>query len=311
MQLFRKIADFPPALRGGALTIGNFDGVHLGHQVLINQLKNYAAELGSAAIVFTFDPHPVRILRPDQTPPPLTWTNRKADLLAELGVDVVVAYPTDRELLNLTYQEFFQQIVVDQLGAKAMVEGPNFYFGKGREGNIDTLSVLCDENKVQLKIVKPLLTDDSYVSSSRIRELIREGKVAAATEMLTHPYRIRGMVTHGAARGSKIGYPTANLDAIDTLVPSKGVYAGRTYVDGRSHWSAINIGPNPTFGEQVVKVESHLLDFESSLYGQVIEVDFIRRLRDIRQFESAEELTQQLSHDVAETRNIARQMSSY
>jgi riboflavin kinase/FMN adenylyltransferase len=309
MQLFRKLSDFPPALRGGALTIGNFDGVHLGHQILINELKNYATELGSAAIVFTFDPHPVRILRPDQTPPPLTWTNRKADLLAELGVDVVVAYPTDREMLNLTYQEFFQQIVIDQLGAKAMVEGPNFFFGKEREGNIETLAGLCDENQVRLKIVEPLLAEDTYVSSSRIRDLIRAGMVAAATEMLTHPYRIRGLVTHGAARGSQIGFPTANLDAIDTLVPSKGVYAGRTYVDGRSHWSAIHIGPNPTFGEQVGKVESHLLDFASSLYGQVIEVDFIRRLRDIRQFESAEELKQQLAQDVAETRNIARQMS--
>lgn len=309
MQLIRRLSDFPPTLRGGALTIGNFDGVHLGHQVLINQLKNYATELGSAAIVFTFDPHPVRLLRPEQTPPPLTWTNRKADLLAELGVDVVVAYPTDREMLNLTYQEFFQQIVIDQLGAKAMVEGPNFFFGKGRKGNTEKLSILCEENKVRLNIVAPLLADDNYVSSSRIRELIREGEVAAAAEMLTHPYRIRGMVTHGAARGSKIGFPTANLDAIDTLVPAKGVYAGRTYVAGRSHWSALHIGPNPTFGEQVIKVESHLLDFESSLYGQVIEVDFICRLRDIRQFESAEELKQQLSQDVAETRNIARQMS--
>ena len=309
MQLFRNLSKVPASVRGGALTIGNFDGVHLGHKQLIDQLKDFATKLDNAAVVFTFDPHPVRILRPEQTPPPLTWTNRKADLLAELGVDVVVAYPTDRELLNLTYREFFQQIVIEQLGAKAMVEGPNFYFGKGREGNIETLADLCEENQVQLKIVEPLMEEDSFISSSRIRELIREGKVGAAAEMLTHPYRIRGMVTHGAARGAKIGFPTANLDAIDTLVPSMGVYAGRTFVDGRAHWSAIHIGPSPTFGEQIPKVESHLLDFESSLYGQVIEVDFIRRLRDIRQFASAEELTHQLTQDISETRNVARQVS--
>ncbi len=308
MQLFRKLTDFPDNLRGGALTIGNFDGVHRGHQIIINQLKKFAAELDGAAIVFTFDPHPVRILRPDQTPPPLTWTNRKADLLAELGIDAVIAYPTDRAMLALTYQEFFEQIVVDQIGAKAMVEGPNFFFGRGREGNIETLGSLCQKKRVQLKIVEPLVDSDAFVSSSRIRELIRVGEVDEAAQWLTHPYRIRGMVTHGAARGSKIGFATANLDAIDTLVPAKGVYAGRTYVDGRSHWSAINIGPNPTFGEKISKVESHLLDFEGSIYGQVIEVDFVSRLRDIRQFETVEQLKEQLQKDVAETRRIARRM---
>ena len=262
MKLIRKLSDFPASMQGGALTIGNFDGVHKGHGVLINELKRFAAELNGPAIVFTFDPHPVRLLRPEQTPPPLTWTNRKADLLAELGVDAVVAYPTNRDMLELTYQEFFDQIIIERLGAKAMVEGPNFFFGRQREGNIENLGQLCEQNSVRLKIVEPILESEAYISSSRIRDLIRSGDVDAAREMLTRPYRIRGMVTHGAARGSKIGFPTANLDAIDTLIPSMGVYAGRTYVHGRSHWSAIHIGPNPTFGEEHPKVESHLLDFE-------------------------------------------------
>ena len=136
--------------------------------------------------------------------------------------------------------------------------------------------------------------------------MIQAGEVDAAVSMLTQPYRIRGMVTHGASRGSAIGFPTANLDAIDTLVPAMGVYAGRTYVDGRSHWSAIHIGPNPTFGELHRKVESHLLNFEDSIYGKSIEVDFVSRLRDIRQFKSAELLVQQLKSDVDSTREIAR-----
>ncbi len=200
MKLFRKLTDFPETLRGGALSIGNFDGVHRGHSQIVDRLKQFAAELGGSAIVFTFDPHPVRILRPEMAPPPLTWINRKADLLAELGVDVVLAYPTDEQLLSLTYREFFDQIICDKLGAKAMVEGPNFYFGHGREGNIDTLAQLCDEHEIQLEVLNPVVESGEYISSSRIRELIRSGDVAASRDMLTQPYRIRGMVTHGAAR---------------------------------------------------------------------------------------------------------------
>lgn len=306
MKLIRQLSEFPQSLRGCAVAIGNFDGVHRGHGVLIDQLKSFASELDGAAVVFTFDPHPVRILRPEETPPPLTWTNRKADLLAELGVDAVVAYPTNKELLQLSYQDFYQQIVIEALGAKAMVEGPNFFFGRGREGNTDRLQELCDAADVRLKIVVPREDDGQLISSSRVRKLVQAGDVAAAATMLTQPYRIRGMVTHGAARGTSIGFPTANLDAIDTLIPAMGVYAGRTYVDGRSHWSAINIGPNPTFGESHRKVESHLLNFEGSIYGKSIEVDFVSRLRDIRQFESAELLVQQLKSDVDSTREIAR-----
>ena len=306
MKLIRQLSEFPDSLRGCAVAIGNFDGVHRGHGVLIDQLKAFASELDGAAVVFTFDPHPVRILRPEQTPPPLTWTNRKADLLAELGVDAVVAYPTNKELLSLSYQDFYQQIVIDALGAKAMVEGPNFFFGRGREGNTDRLQELCTAANVQLKIVVPRKDEGELISSSRVRRLIQEGDVDAAVTMLTQPYRIRGMVTHGAARGSSMGFPTANLDAIDTLIPAMGVYAGRTYVDGRSHWSAIHIGPNPTFGESHRKVESHLLNFEGSIYGKSIEVDFVSRLRDICQFESPELLIQQLKSDVDSTREIAR-----
>lgn len=310
MKLFRKLTNFPDSLRGGALTIGNFDGVHLGHATIISRLKHFATKLNGAAIVFTFDPHPVRILRPEMAPPPLTWTNRKADLLAELGIDVVVAYPTDPKLLGLTYQDFFNQIIRDQIGAQAMVEGPNFFFGRGREGNTQSLKELCDQNQIELEILEPVVETDEYISSSRIRDLVRDGEVETARKMLTQPYRIRGMVTHGAARGTTIGFPTANLDAIDTLIPAKGVYAGRTYVDGRPHWSAVNVGPNPTFGDQALKVESHILDFEASIYGQPVEVDFIARLRDIRQFKSTAELQNQLRIDVDATRNIARSFAN-
>ena len=165
-------------------------------------------------------------------------------MLAELGVDAVIAYPTDRDLLSLTYKEFFAQIIQQKINACAMVEGPNFFFGKGRAGTPEKLGELCQQNDIELTILEPSIKGDEFISSSRIRNLIRDGDVDQAREMLTRPYRIRGMVTHGAARGRKIGFPTAN-GAIDTLVPAKGVYAGRAIVNNKSHWAAIHIGPNP------------------------------------------------------------------
>ena len=301
MQLLRSLDDLPSSLRGGAVSIGNFDGVHLGHARIIERLREMAKSLGGPSIVFTFDPHPVRLLRPDKAPPPLTWTDRKAELLAELGVDAVIAFPTDERLLALTAEEFFTQIVRESLSATGMVEGPNFFFGKNRAGNITLLAQLCAAAGMQLTIVDPLKAGEDYVSSSRIRTLIAGGDVGLARELLTQPFRIRGMVIHGAARGGKIGFPTANIDAIDTLVPAHGVYAGRAYV-GLDRWlAAVNIGPAPTFGENAVKVEAHLIGFHGSLYGQPIEVDFLTRLRGVQTFGSVDALQAQLALDVQAT----------
>ena len=304
MHLLRSLDELPPSLRHGAVSIGNFDGVHRGHARIVQRLKAAAQTVGGPAVVFTFDPHPVRLLRPDLAPPPLTWTERKSELLADLGVDAVVAYPTDENLLALSPEDFFARILLEQLAARAMVEGPNFFFGRDRVGNVDTLTQLCDRHGVKLKIVAPLQEGDAYVSSSRIRQMIAGGDVDLAREMLTQPYRLRGMVTHGAARGSKIGFPTANLDAIDTILPGHGVYACRALVGGTRWPAAVNIGPNPTFGEQAVKVEAHLIDFDGCLYGQPLELDFFSRLRSIRPFSGVEELQAQLANDVQRTRQI-------
>lgn len=287
------------------MAIGNFDGVHLGHRRIAERLLERAREVGGPAIVFTFDPHPVRLLRPSESPPPLTWTERKAQLLKEIGVDWVVAYPTDQRLLQLSAQQFFDQIVVDAVGARAMVEGPNFYFGHNREGTIERLGQMTERAGMTLDIVRPVELDGQLVSSSLIRRLIGEGEVATAATMLTEPYRIRGMVTHGAGRGSHIGFPTANLEAIDTLLPAVGVYAGRVPLAGKFAPAAINIGPNPTFGEHAHKVEVHLIDREESLYGEPLEVEFLSKLRDVRAFGSKEELIAQLREDVSRAREIA------
>jgi riboflavin kinase/FMN adenylyltransferase len=229
----------------------------------------------------------------------LTWIERKAELLGELGVDWLVAYRTNPDLLSLGPQEFFDRIIRQRLEARAMVEGANFRFGRDRRGDVTLLTRFCAESWVQLEIVQPLICDGQALSSSRIREWIRSGDVDAARTMLTRPYRVRGLVTHGARRGGTLGFPTANLEAVDTLLPGPGVYAGRAHTSADGSWpAAINLGPNPTFGERTLKLEVHLIGYQGGLYGQPLEVDFLTRLRDIRPFGSVAELKLQLQRDV-------------
>jgi riboflavin kinase/FMN adenylyltransferase len=258
-------------------------------------------------VVFTFDPHPVKLLRPQAAPVPLTWTERKVDLLAALGADAVIAYPTDVALLQLSPREFFDRIVRRQLDARAMVEGPNFFFGHHRQGDVKLLGELCREAEIPLAVVDPMMLDGQPVSSSRVRAMVSGGAVDDARRMLTGPYRIRGLVVHGAGRGRDLGFPTANLDNIDTLLPSEGIYAGRAYVDGQSWPAAISLGPNPTFDEGRLKVEVHLLDFHDTLYDRILEVDFLSRLRDIVRFGSVEELVSQMDRDLEATRRCCQQ----
>lgn len=304
MHIIRHLDALPAEARGGAVSIGNFDGVHRGHAAIVGRLLERADAVGGPAIVFTFDPHPVRLLRPDQCPPPLTWTERKAELLAAQGVDWIVAYPTDEALLHLSAAQFFDRIIRDSLAARALVEGPNFYFGHNREGTIGRLAELASASGITLDIVPSVVIDGDIVSSSRVRELIGAGKVEQAAKLLSAPYRIRGMVTHGAGRGAKIGFPTANLSGIDTLLPAEGVYAGRASVADAVYPAAINLGPSPTFGDQTLRVEVHIIGLAEPLYGQPLEVDFLARLRDIRPFDSPTALIEQLSRDVENAKHI-------
>ncbi len=305
MHIIRQLKDFPVEARGGAVAIGNFDGVHRGHVAIVRRLLERAKAVRGPAIVFTFDPHPVRLLRPEQCPPPLTWTERKAQLLKASGVDWIVAYPTDQALLNLSAQEFFGRIVCGTLASKAMVEGSNFYFGHNREGTIGRLQELTSVAGISLDVVPPVEVDGALVSSSRVRQLIAAGDLGGANRLLSQPYRIRGIVTHGAGRGAKIGFPTANLAGIDTLLPAVGVYAGRAWVSGERWQAANNLGTSPTFGDESIRVEVHLIGQDESLYGQPMEVDFLARLRDIRPFPSVDALVEQLRADVAEAKRIA------
>ncbi len=305
MKLIRKLESIGPALHGGALSIGNFDGVHRGHGQIIERLRFWASQVEGPSIVFTFDPHPVRLLRPELAPPPLTWTERKAELLAEMGVDCLIAYPTDQDLLQLSYNDFFDQIILGHVKARAIIEGPNFYFGHDRLGDVNALVDLCAASGIQCEIVHPIQSENDLISSTRIRQAIGSGDVESAANLLTKPYRIRGMVVHGASRGVELGFPTANLDAIDTLVPKMGVYAGRAKTNDGFWSAAIHIGPSPTFGEVLPKVEVHLIGFDNTLYGQVMEVEFFERLREIQQFASIDDLKSQLQADISKAKNVS------
>lgn len=297
MKLLRGF-ETPTGYRGGFVAIGNFDGVHRGHQSMIAVLVGRARDAGVPAVVLTFDPHPIHLLRPGQAPPSLSTVERKAGLLGKAGVDYVIAYPTDQQLLNLEPERFFQDIVRAHLDARGLVEGPNFFFGKNRAGDVQTLERLCQSAGLTLDVVPPFALGEQLVSSSAIRSLISQGRLAQAREMLGHPYRLQGTVVRGESRGRLLGFPTANLEGVKTLVPAEGVYAGAVTLADQGHPSAINVGSNPTFGEQSQKIEVHVLGFNGDLYGQQLNVDLLERLRDTVKFSGVDDLKNQLANDM-------------
>jgi riboflavin kinase/FMN adenylyltransferase len=304
-----NVRDFPAAARGAYVTIGNFDGVHRGHQRLIARLRDRADAAGVPAVAITFDPHPVALLRPDKAPVPLVWPEREVELLKRAGASEVGVFQTGDWLLGLSSREFFDRVIREQFNAQGLVEGPNFAFGRDRQGDVATLASWCADSRIDFEVVEPTLVDGRLVSSSRIREALHDGKAREAAEMLGRPHRIRGVVTHGAARGRGLGFPTANLDDIDTLIPLDGVYAALAWVEGEeSPWPvACNIGPNPTFGEQIRKVEAHLIGYNGDLYGRRVELDFLERIRGTRRFEGLDDLLGQIQKDVERADEIARE----
>ena len=292
--------DVPSRIRGAFVAVGNFDGVHQGHRHLLDRLRSRAESAGTSCLTLTFDPPPATFLRPTTAPAPLTWIDQRVHLLRDAGIDEVGVFATGPWLLGLTAREFFDTILVGQLGAKGIVEGPTFGFGRDRGGDAKILGTWCAGAGLGFEVVAPTEDDGVIVSSSRIRQSLGAGDVESATRMLGRPHRIRGIVTHGAGRGAGIGVPTANLDEIDTLIPDDGVYAVHAYLKGNSTplSAACNIGPNPTFGEQTRKVEAHLIDFKGDIYGQSIELDLLARIRPTRKFAGLDDLLAQIARDV-------------
>jgi len=281
--------------------------VHRGHQELLARLRAKADAIQVPALAITFDPHPVALLRPDKAPVPLVWTEREIALLYEAGATEVAVFRTGPWLLELSAREFFDQVIRGQLQARGIVEGPNFAFGHDRLGDVKILGSWCTESNIDFDVVEPMVIDGELVSSSLIRRCVSEGRVREATRLLGRPHRIRGRVDRGAGRGAGLGFPTANLSEIDVLIPLDGVYAANAWLAGHSHpWpAACNIGPNPTFGESARKVEIHLIGYSGDLYGQVIEVDFLERLRGTRKFEGIDDLVRQVQADIQRAKHIA------
>lgn len=291
-------------LRGGAITIGNFDGVHRGHAALLRQVRTVADEIGGPAVAVVLDPHPATVLRPQTAPARLSWIERRAELMKPLGIDALIVCETTRKFLQLTAEEFFELLVQQSLAAKAIVEGTNFFFGRDRGGDIGTLRGLCQSHDIELTIAEPTFFDGEMISSTRIRKRLIAGDVEAAARLLGVAFRMRGSVVAGARRGRTIGFPTANLAGIDVVIPAPGVYGGVAHVAGEPYDAAIHIGPNPTF-EQAgeTKVEAHLIDYDGDLYGQTILVDLITHVRDIARFDSADRLVEQLDRDIQTIRS--------
>lgn len=306
MITLESLRPVPDSLRRSVLSIGNFDGVHRGHAALIGKLRSIADALNAPAIALTFDPHPIAVLRPDQAPAPLTWTERKAELLSNVGVDAVAIFKTGPWLLGLTAREFFDRVIREQFDAVGLVEGPTFGFGRDRVGTVETLDDWCADAGLRFEIAAPSEHTGRIVSSTRIRHALLDGRADEATVLLGRPHRLRGTVVRGEGRGHAIGFPTANLDGIDTLIPADGVYATLATLDGVPEPipSATHIGPNATFGAEVRTVEAHLLDFDADLYGRPIELDLLARLRPSMAFDGLDPLLVQMGRDVAEARKV-------
>lgn len=295
---------------GCVVTIGAYDGVHLGHRRLIARVRATAADLGCAAAVVTFDRHPATVVRPQSAPLLLTDLDQKLELLASTGVDLTVVVHFDEDRAEETAEEFVKEVLVDCLAVRAVVVGHDFHFGHGRAGDVPLLQRMGAQLGFDVMGVHlyPGGADGTAVSSTRIRRLLAEGRVDEAAELLLHPHQVRGQVGRGDGRGRTLGYPTANVEIPgDIQLPADGVYAGWYHRPGGDrHRAAISLGRRPTFYRDggVRLLEAHVLDFDGDLYGEAARVDFVARLRGQVRFDSAQSLSAQVDLDVSQARAV-------
>jgi riboflavin kinase / FMN adenylyltransferase len=289
------------------LTIGVFDGVHRGHQVILRRLIDGAHAAGVPAVVLTFSPHPAVVLGHTDLKC-LTMPDERAEQLGALGVDFVITHPFDKNVASLTALEFMTRLK-QRLGLTRLLIGYDFALGKGREGTASRLSEIGRELGYEVAVVEAVSDETGVISSSSIRKLIAVGKVAEAADMLGHDYVLSGPVIHGDARGHKLGFPTANI-AVPTekALPANGIYSCWAVMDGQRYRAAISIGIRPTFENTAseVRVEAYLLDYDHDLYGKFLELEFVARLRDELKFSSVDALIAQINDDVEKTREILK-----
>lgn len=291
-----------------AIVLGNFDGVHKGHQYLINDTIKKANKRNLKPSILLFKNHTRTITNSRRNVAILTNNEQKIDILRGLGIEVIYTIRFDENLMNLSGEEFVKSILVKKLNAKLVTVGFDYKFGHKASGDSNYLKDLGKKYGFQTNIIKPIYIDGELVSSTRIRNLIQAGKIKKAREILARPYALRGRVVKGSQRGSKLGYPTANIELLDNyIIPKSGVYASSTIIDDQNFLSLTNIGYNPTFNGENLKIENHILNFKKNIYGQSIEIQFLDFIREDIKFKTAQELIKQIELDVnyiKKTKNI-------
>lgn len=305
MKTIVGLENIQQPLKNPALTIGNFDGVHLGHQALYQRVKEWANKLDGESVVMTFHPHPTRILVPENDLAFITSHERKMELIAACGIDTAIVIPFERDFAQISARDFVEQILVGQVGVKALVVGHDYRFGRKREGDIDYLNQLGRELRFAVDIVPAIQIDGMLVSSTQIRNLVKQGHLQEAGKLLGRPYEVSGTVIKGRDRGGRLlGFPTANVKVSDKACPKNGVYAVQVLVKNQVYRGAANLGYNPTFAGTEFSVEVHLMDFNENIYDERITVRFVQHLRDERRFSGVDELRAQIHRDVDQAREI-------
>jgi riboflavin kinase/FMN adenylyltransferase len=308
MKLIDKIEDIDKPFPNAVITIGNFDGVHIGHQALFHEVMEKADIRGGTAIAMTFEPHPIRVLKNNGHPPLITPYAQKIELIAKTGIDVLICIPFTHEFASITAKEFVLDILLNRIGIQTIVVGKDYTFGKNREGNLNLLKSYAEAYDFEVDVVDwiPISNNvPSRISSTQIRNLLIDGKVREAHKLLGRHYQISGIVVPGRNRGGKLlGFPTANIKLREELFPKNGIYAVTVDCLGKRHQGVANIGYSPTFDDNALTVEVHILDFNKDLYGKSIVIKFIERIRDEIKFSGISELSQQIAQDVLKARDI-------
>lgn len=296
----------PPDGRGTTVTVGTFDGVHLGHQQVLAEVVGRAARTDRRSVLVTFEPHPLQVVRPNDAPPLLCTEPEKKELLAQSGLRYATFLPFTRALQNYSARQFVQEILVRRFAMRELVIGYDHGFGRGREGSVQTMRSLGAEVGFTVAVVEAVMIGDAAVSSTRIRRALAAGDVEQAATGLGRPYALSGRVVHGEKRGRELGFPTANLAVRSTekMIPSAGIYAVRAWVGGTRHDGVLHVGPRPVFGSSTATVELHLLDFTGDLYEQRVLVEFHARIRDVLPFPSVEQMVERMHEDVRVGRDL-------
>lgn len=295
----RTIDELKDIILGSCVTIGNFDGVHLGHQRLMARTCAKARQRGLVSVVVTFDPHPMTVLMGQKTPPFLTTTAQRLRLIEAQGPNVALVLEFTRQMAALEPEEFMRRYLIEGLGLRELVIGYDYAMGKGRKGNYELLSQLGRANGFGVERLEPVIVSGAVVSSTRIRDMVLSGNVWDARPLLGRFFEVEGEVIDGKKRGAaKLGFPTANLRLGGTLLPKPGVYAVWAMLDGEPHQAVANVGVNPTFGDTGLTLEAHILDFSGDIYGRTLSLQFVQRLRSEKKFDSIEELKARIADDV-------------